>query len=212
LSTAGTVYTSLRLEISACPKNRAQWLAQLNEAGVRFRAEALFAELDVLRALRPKAKQLLVAEAKRDAAYALLRTIPFLGPVRVALLLAVLQTPWRFRTKRHLWAYAGLAVVQHSSSDYVQEGNRIVRRRRAALTRGLNQNHNRELKNVFKGAATAAVARPGRLQDVYQGMIARGMRPELARVTLARKFAALTLRLWKKGERYDPSKLTQQAR
>lgn len=194
------------------PKNREQWLGQLQEPGVRFRAEALFAELDVLRALRPKAKQLLVAEAKRDPAYALLRTVPFLGPVRVALLIAVLQTPWRFRTKRHLWAYAGLAVVQHSSADYVQEGNRIVRRRRAALTRGLNQNHNRVLKNVFKGAATAAAARPGPLQDFYEGMIARGMRPELARVTLARKFAALTLRLWKQGEHYDPSKLTQQAR
>lgn len=34
------------------------------------------------------------------------------------------------------------------------------------------------------------------------------MRPELARVTLARKLAALTLRLWKTGERYDPTKLT----
>jgi hypothetical protein len=29
-------------------------------------------------------------------------------------------------------------------------------------------------------------------------MIARGMREELARVTLTRKLAALTLRLWKK--------------
>ncbi len=42
-------------------------------------------------------------------------------------------------------------------------------------------------------------------------MITRGMREELARVTLTRKFAALTLRLWKKKERYDPTKLTVQA-
>ena len=34
------------------------------------------------------------------------------------------------------------------------------------------------------------------------------MREELARVTLTRKLAALTLRLWKTGERYDPAKLT----
>jgi hypothetical protein len=79
------------------------------------------------------------------------------------------------------------------------------------MTRGLNRNHNRLLKDVFKGAATAATGRPGPLQDFYHAMIARGMREELARVTLTRKFAALTLRLWKKGERYDPTKLTTQA-
>ena len=42
-------------------------------------------------------------------------------------------------------------------------------------------------------------------------MLARGLREELARVTLTRKLAAVTLRLWKKGERYDPTQLTRQA-
>jgi hypothetical protein len=51
-------------------------------------------------------------------------SIPFLGPVRVAMRLAHLQTPWRFRTKRNLWAYAGLAVVTHSSADYLIEAGR----------------------------------------------------------------------------------------
>jgi transposase len=87
-------------------RDRASWLAKLPERGVRFRAEALYAELDVLRALRPKAKAAMLTEARRDPAWRVLRTIPFLGPVRVALLLATRQTPWRLRTKRHLWAYA----------------------------------------------------------------------------------------------------------
>lgn len=86
-----------------------------------------------------------------------------------------------------------------------------MRRRRAPLTRGLNKNRNRTLKGVFKGAALAASVRPGPLQDLYHGMLNRGMRPALARVTLARKLAAVTLRLWKTGERYDPDQLTQQA-
>ncbi|MFL5496563.1 MAG: transposase [Gemmatimonadales bacterium] len=193
------------------PRDRASWLAKLPERGVRFRAEALYAELDVLRALRPKAKAAMLAEAQRDPAWRVLRTIPFLGPVRVALLLATLQTPWRFRTKRHLWAYAGLAVVTHSSADHELQHGRPVRRRRAPLTRGLNPDHNRVLKDVFKGAATAATARTGPLQAFYHAMLARGMREELARVTLTRKLAAVTLRLWKRGERYDPTQLTQQA-
>lgn len=194
------------------PASRADWLAKLSERGARWRAEALYAELDLLRALRPKTKTALLAEAARDPAWTVLRTIPFLGPVRVALLLATMQTPWRFRTKRHLWAYAGLAVVTRSSADYTLVAGHPVRRRRPPMTRGLNRNHNRVVKDVFKGAATAATARPGALRDFYQAMIARGMRAELARVTLTRKLAALTLRLWKKGERYDPTKLTIPAR
>ena len=138
-----------------------------------------------------------------------LRTIPYLGPVRVALLLAVLQTPWRFRTKRNLWAYTGLAVVTHATAQYELDGQRRVqRRRRPPMTRGLNRNHNRVVKDVFKSAATAAATRPGPLQDWYSGLVARGMREELARVTLTRKLVALTLHVWKTGERYDPAKLT----
>jgi transposase len=194
------------------PAERTEWLAKLGDAGVRFRAAALYAELEVLHALRPTAKAALVAEAQRDPAWAVLRTIPFLGPVRVALLLATLQTPWRFRTKRQLWAYAGLAVVTRTSAEYELDAHRAVRRRRRRpLTRGLNRNHNRVVKDVFKGAATAASVRSGALQTWYQGLLARGMREDLARVTLARKLAALTLRLWKRGERYDPTKLTVRA-
>jgi transposase len=190
---------------------RGEWLAQLRDVGVRFRAETLYAELEVLQRLRPKAKTALLAEAKRDPAWAILQTIPFLGPVRVALLLATLQTPWRFRTKRALWAYAGLAVVTRTTAEYALADGRPVRRRRPPMTRGLNRNHNRVVKDVFKGAATAAASRPGALRDFYQGMLSREMRPELARVTLTRKLAALTLRLWKTGERYDPAKLTVHA-
>jgi transposase len=193
------------------PRHRKRWLIQLPEGGARLRAETLFAQLDVLRELRPKSKAAMLAEAGCDPAWVLLRTIPFMGPVRVALILATMKTPWRFRTKRNLWAYAGLAVVTKSSADYELVAGRPVRRQRAPMTRGLNKNHSRVLKDVFKGAATAATAKPGPLQDFYLGMVARGMREELARVTLARKMAAITLRLWKRGERYDPTKLTMQA-
>ena len=193
------------------PQHRAEWLAKLPDRAVRFRAEALYAQLDLLREQRPKAKDAMVAAARRDPAYAVLKTIPFMGPVRISLLLATLRTPWRFRTKRNLWAYAGLAVVTHTSAEYAIVDGRPVRRRRPPKTRGLNRNHNRMAKDIFKSAAAAAIGRSGPLQDFYLDMVNRGMDEDLARVTLARKFAAITLRLWKKGERYDPTKLTAQA-
>lgn len=196
------------------PGQRAAWLRQLPNEGVRLRARTLYAELAVrqeLQELRPTVKTAMLAEARRDPAWNVLRTVPFLGPVRVALLLATLQTPWRFRTKRHLW-YAGFAVVTRASAEYEVDGDRRIRRRgRRPTTRGLNRNHNRVVKDVFKSAATAAATRSGALQDWYKGLLARGMREELARVTLARKLAAPTLRLWKTGGRYDPTQLTVQA-
>lgn len=184
------------------------WLTKLADRGARFRAEMLFAELDALRELRPRAKARMVTEARRDPAWELLLSIPFLGPVKVSLLLATMKTPWRFRTKRNLWSYAGLAVVTESSGDHEFIDGRPVRRRRTPLTRGLNKNHNRILKNVFKSSAAGAAGRPGPFRDFYQRLLERGMRNDMARLTLARKLAALTLRLWKSGEAFDARKLS----
>ena len=83
-----------------------------------------------------------------------------------------------------------------------------MRRRRPPLTRGLNRNHNPLVKNVLKGAAIAAATRAGPLHDFYARMVLHGMREELARVTLARKLAAILLHLWKTGETYDPTYLS----
>lgn len=191
---------------------RARWLAKLSEPGARFRAEALYGELAVLQELHPKVKRALLAEARRDPAWRILRTVPFFGDIRVALLLATLQTPVRFRTKRQLWGYAGLAVVTRGSAEYELVDGRPQRRGRAPRTRGLNRNHNPIVKSVLKGAATAAASRPGPLQEWYQQLLTQGMRPELARVTLARKLAAILLRLWKQGVPYDATYLTRAAR
>ena len=74
----------------------------------------------------------------------------------------------------------------------------------------MNRNHNRMLKNVSKAAANAAAAKAGPLKDVYDRCVAGGVRPTMAKLTLARKLAAIVLRLWKKGELWDPEKLTMQ--
>ena len=95
---------------------RKQWLARL-DGGARVRAASLLTQLDMLRELRPKAKAAVIAVARRQPGWKVLRSIPFLGPVRVAQMMAIMRTPFRFRTKRNLWPYAGLAVVKHSSAN-----------------------------------------------------------------------------------------------
>jgi len=51
----------------------------------------------------------------------------------------------------------------------------------------------------------------GPLRDFYQSLLAKGMRPTMARLTLARKIAAITLIVWKKGVRFDANYLKQAA-
>ncbi len=85
-------------------RHRAEWLGKIQEAGVRRRAEFYYQQLDALRALRQEVRRELLAEAQKHDAWKLLREIPFIGPIRAALLIALMQTPHRFRTKRQLWS------------------------------------------------------------------------------------------------------------
>jgi transposase len=74
-----------------------------------------------------------------------------------------------------------------------------------------NDNHNHDLKNIFKGAAMRASTAAGPLRDFYEALLAKGKRPTMARLTLARKIAAITLILWKKGASFDAKYLKQAA-
>jgi transposase len=185
-------------------------LAKIESRGARMRADSLLRQLDSLFELRPKAKAAMIAEARRQSGWKVLQSMPFFGPVRVSIMLAIIATPFRFRTKRQLWPYIGLAVITRSTSDQEFVNGKLRRRRRAPLTRGLNRNHNPALKNVFKGAANAAAAKPGPLKDFYDTCVRRGVREEMAKVTLARKISSIALRLWKKGELWNPDKVTMQ--
>src|SRR6266542_3923804 len=105
---------------------RKQWLEKLREPGAKQRAGFLYEQLAALKPLRHKAKLAMVKEVRRQTAYRWLMSVPKLGPVSVAQLIAVVSTPHRFRSTRPL------------------------------ATRGLNRNHNHLLKRVFKNAASSA--------------------------------------------------------
>jgi len=188
------------------PKRRAEWLRQLTSPGQRQRTEWLYEQLDHLGPLRKRAKQAMLAEGRRHKAVKLLTTIPQLGPVRCAQLVSTVDTPFRFRTKRQLWHYSGLAVVTHTSAEYEMRDGRVVRSRKPVSTRGLNRDGNRRLKELFVSAATGGTqAEPYR--SYLDHLKQKGMRAEMARLTLARKIAAVALTIWKKGEPFDPKKL-----
>jgi transposase len=193
------------------PRHRGAWLEKLSEVGVRHRAEQLYQQLDALAQIRREARRGLLSESRKHPVSRLLGQIPRLGPIRVAVLIALLQTPHRFRTKRQLWAYCGLALQTRISGEYRVTEGQMQHSKRAPALRGLNVNHNHDLKALFKSAATQAGAGKDPLGDFYQNLLSKGMKPAMARLTLARKMAAIVLQVWKKGARFDPEQLKRQS-
>ena len=103
--------------------------------------------------------------SRKHPATAKLRQIPYLGPIRSALLVAPIQTPHRFRTKRQLWAYSGLALETRTSAEYSYVEGQLRRSKKLLSIRGLNKDHNHDLKALFKAASITASVRPGPFQD-----------------------------------------------
>src|ERR1700736_899976 len=155
------------------PRHRAEWLNKIGEVGVRRRAEFFYQQLDALRALRQAVRQDLLAESRKHSATKLLRQIPYIGPIRAALLIALIQTPYRFRTKRQLWTYSGLAIETRDSAQHRYVAGQLQRSKKPQQVRGLNENHNHDMKAIFKSAATMASSREGAFRDFYQRLLTK---------------------------------------
>jgi len=192
-------------------KGRGAFLEKLPDASRRA-AKTLYAQYDAVEAIRRQAEKDLVAEAHRHPISRVLETCPGLGPIRVAQLIPIVVSPGRFRTKRQFWSYCGLGIVMRSSSDWVRRPDGGWARAEVQRTRGLNLNHNHTLKWIFKGAATTVISQhEGEpLHQDYQRLISAGTKPNLAKLTIARKLAAIALSMWKSKEKYDPTKHRKQ--
>ena len=127
-----------------------------------------------------------VVESHRHPAVKLLRQIPSIGPIRAALLVASAANATPF-------PYQATAVGVQRFRSRNSRQRRVPLRRvarcvaigSASACEGLSDNHNHDLKNLFKGTAISASTRPGPLRDFYLALLAKGMRPTMARLTLA---------------------------
>jgi len=135
----------------------------------------------------------LVKLAKGDPAVERLTALPGVGSVRAATFVAIVDTPFRFRTKQRLWKYAGIGLERRQSGAG-----------RAALR--VPGRCNRTLKCVLMGAAKSAAASEGNaFADQYERWINDGCSPRIARRNLARSLATVMWGMWKSGSAYDPS-------
>ena len=104
-----------------------------------------------------------------------------------------------------------MALETRASAEYRLRAGQLERSKKARMICGLNANHNHHLKYVFVSAASNAVVHPGPMRDFYVRLLEKGVKPSLARLTLARKIAAIALILWKKEEGFQAAKLNPQA-
>jgi len=187
------------------PEQREQCVKQLPWS-YQSAALQIYQQYDAVEQTRQQAQELLKKACYKHPISSILQTAPGLGPVRVAQLMSIVVTPYRFRSSRQLWAYSGLAIVMRSSSDWVKTANGW-QRVNLEKTRGLNRDYNRTLKCIFKGAATTVIQRRMQpLYDDYEKQLQHGTKPPLAKLTLARRIASTVLAMWKSKEKYDPDK------
>ena len=187
------------------PKPRAEWILKLPSA-YRPRAQWLGQQVDSTTVAYEQVENWLKAEAKKCPEVQRLKTVPGMGDVRAAQIVALVVTPHRFRKTRQFWSYIGLGIVTRASGEWKRKNGAWQREQGNVQTRGLNINHQPLLKAVFKGAATSVLIGHNPLREHFDRLVTSGTAPHLARLTIARRLAAATLAIWKNKEVYDPSK------
>ena len=188
------------------PEQRERWLRKLS-VPYRQLAELLSRQLELVVPAAAEAERWLLEESKSHPIIRTLATAPGMGRIRTAQVVAIVATPERFRTRQQFWSYSGLGIVTRSSSDW-KRGKHGLERSQNLSTRGLTRKRHPLLKAVFKGAAMTVITQlpDDPLHAHYQRMIQKGIKPPLARLTIARRIAAIVLSMWKHQEVYDPKR------
>ena len=174
------------------PRIRTQALRALPAGAPRFAVQALYDLHDVYVTHLAKTARQLVAAAPAFPELAWLQTFPGMGVISAARFVAYVQMPTRFRTKRQLWRYARLAVVQPQSGGHAVGRARLEYFGHGALKALSNQ--------IFYNALRCK--RRNVVHRTYEAVLARKSQPNHARLTTQRKILTVLWTLWKRGEAY----------
>lgn len=99
------------------PRYRSARLKKLRETGRAVPGEMVVSPTGRSATIAPSSAAGAVGGEPQTSGAYLAPPVPWLGPVRVTLLIALIQTPHRFRTRRQLWAYSGLALETRVSGN-----------------------------------------------------------------------------------------------
>jgi len=122
-----------------------------------------------------------------------LMQVPGVGPVSAARFVAFVQTPHRFSSKRKLWRYSKLGIVNRSS-----DGKSLGRQRLDWCASGV-------LKDVSRTVFMAALScrEENLFKRSYRRSLARTENPIHARLNTQRKILSVLMALWRDGADYN---------
>jgi transposase len=149
--------------------------------------------LDALRGLLAELDAKLDAVADDDDRVALLRSIPGVGRRTAEVIVATLDDPQRFGSRRQVAAYAGLIPRRYQSGAMDRSG-RISKRGNTLLRQVLNQ------------ASWAAIRYDPHLRAVFMRVSDGGRkgRRKLAIVAVMHKLLVIAWAMLRDGRRYQP--------
>lgn len=187
-----------RINEAAYAGGRHDAFKQIKRPGLQPIFEAQYAILDAAEAAKDTLDHALRARLSPTREYRLLKTIPGVGPVCAAIMVAIIDQPHRFATKRHLWSYAGVGASSRSSA-------------KGPVKMGGTQHGNRLLKYAASMAAQNAIRGENRFARHYRSMIEDKIDSGMAKKTVARDILATALAMWKTGSVYSENNQVKSA-
>lgn len=177
---------------------KAEYTSLLPNNALRFVAEPLQAEIEILEGIKSSYVDEFRRNQKLYKEIALLAGIPGIGTIWANELVGIMINPNRFANKYRLNSYAML-IKHRQQSD--------------GRTYGMKRSYgNTELKLIFKAAALTAIRSKNAFQRKYELMLLNGSSINAARNAIARAIAATVLAVWKSGKKYDDHYREEQQR
>jgi len=136
----------------------------------------------------------IVATAKEIPVYALLNTIPGVGGITAAVILAEIEDTCKFPTDHQLTAYAGLDASVFQSGKFRAAKNKISKRGSGHLRRALVQATKAGIRKTKKGPINPL------LNSFYSKKVAEGKPKMVAIVATANKLLRIIYGMWRKNE------------
>jgi transposase len=173
--------------------HREKWRQKLpQDASLLVIIDVLWDHMDNAEKMRDAILSEAKVQAKQYPEVKLLDTMPGIGFINAATIVAILENPHRFADKHKVWTYGGLGVDARSS------GGKLYSEK-------LNKEYNRLLKYTAKQAAQAAVKTDNPFRKTYLELtLVKRISPDHAILTIARDILATAWAMWRNGEKYNP--------
>ena len=171
----------------------ASFLDGLDRADFKYIGAHLYRLLEVMDREREDFVKQIARQSRAFKEVVFEKSIPGIGPIQAAKIVAQVIDPGRFATKYKFFSYCGLVRHEAVSGDKRYGTRRIW--------------GNRILKCVYKMAAHSALLGDNSLKKYYEHLLSKGVHETDACNAVSRKIAAISLSVWRHKKKYDDNQV-----